>query len=136
MRRWSPLLLLAALLTGGLAPACASAPPGPLSPLVVGWERYLKIEWEAVPAEGRPTLNGYVINDWGVPAGRIRLLAETLDAEGRILAQEVTWLLPRVLMPGTRAYFEIPAPRAGPAYRVSVFSFDWIDVDRRRPWLW
>jgi hypothetical protein len=71
-----------------------------------------------------------------VPAGRIGLLAETLDAEGRILAQEVAWLLPRVLMPGTRAYFEIPAPRAGPAYRVSVFSFDRVDVDRRRPWLW
>ncbi len=121
---------LAVLLVAGPVRAAA-----PLAPLVVGWENYFKIQSEIVEEYGRPIIRGYVLNDWGFVARRVQLLVESLDQNGTILGQRVEWLVPSVLTPGSRAYFETPAPAFSLAYRVSVFSFDWqVDRPDRFPW--
>lgn len=75
--------------------------------------------------KGRPVVSGHILNDWGFPATRIQLLVEGLDATGRVESQKVAWL-GATLTPGMRAYFEVPVDRPEPAYRVSVFAFDWV----------
>lgn len=95
-----------------------------LVPLVVGWENYFTVEWEAGDRAGRAIVRGYIRNDWGFPAGRIQLLVEGLDGSGQTVTQQVAWLGSH-LTPGTRAYFEVPVGQRAPTYRVSVFAFDW-----------
>lgn len=115
-------------LTLGAGPAGAARE---LTPLVLGWENYFKIQSELIERYGRPIIRGYVLNDWGFTARRVQLLIESLDERGQVLAQRVDWLVPSALTPGARAYFEVPAPAFSLQYRVSVYAFDW-DVERRR----
>lgn len=103
-----------------------------LHPLVIGWERFFKLDWQADTRHGRPVVSGYLLNDWGMPAARIQLLVESLGPDGEILGQRVAWLGGGVLTPGSRAYFEIPPVEPAPAYRVSVFAFDWVQSDGGR----
>lgn len=109
-----------------------SASAAPLTPLVLGWEQFFKIDWQAGERRGRPVVYGHVANEWGMPAGSVRVLVDALDAGGNVVGQQVAWV-PGIITPGTRAYFETPAPGPATSYRVSVFSFDWIqaggDVD-------
>jgi len=100
-----------------------------LTPRIVGWEQFFKLDWQADQRRGQPVVTGHIMNDWGFPARSIQLLVEGLDGTGNVVAQRVTWLSGE-LTPGMRAYFEEPAPQPGPAasYRVSVFAFTWIQV--------
>lgn len=108
-----------------LSPACSQA-AGPLEPLVVGWERIFKLDWEAAQAGGRPVVRGYVANDSPYSVTRIQLLVEALDESGRVLGQRVGWV-PGAMAGFDRRYFELPAPQPAPAYRVRVFAFDRIE---------
>lgn len=119
MRATSALVVLVLALS-----AAHAAPAAPLTPLVVGWERFFKVEWQAPAGNGRP-ITGYILNDWGFPATRIQLLVEGLDQGGRVVGQRVEWL-GASLPPGMRAYFEVPAPGPAPTYRVRVFAFEWL----------
>lgn len=134
-RHWAALVLTAWLGLGGGVCAAAETTRGPaaapLRPLVVGWERYFTVEWKTSEVRGRPVVWGYVENAWGTPAIRVQLLVESLDQAGQVVAQRVEWLPDRTLMPGERAYFEVPAPRPAAQYRVSVFAFDWLQEDGR-----
>jgi len=103
----------------------------PLQPLVAGWEQFFKIEWQAGDRAGRPVVYGRILNDWGMPAANMRLLVEGLDASGAVRDQQVAWL-GSMLQPGMRAYFEVPVPSPAPAYRVSVFAFDWVQTNGER----
>ena len=118
-----PVLVLA-LAAGTLA--------APLEPLVLGWEQFFRLDWSSGERGGRPVVYGHVVNEWGMPAGSVRVLVDALDAGGNVVGQQVAWV-PGIITPGTRAYFETPAPGPATSYRVSVFSFDWIqaggDVD-------
>lgn len=98
-----------------------------LVPLIVGWEYYFKVDWEAEDRAGRPIVSGHILNDWGYPARRIRLLVEGLDSSGQIVTQQVAWL-GSDLTPGTLAYFEVPVGQRASVYRVSVFAFDWVQA--------
>lgn len=100
-----------------------------LTPRIVGWEQYFKLDWQADQRRGRPIVSGHIMNDWGMPARNIQLLVEGLDTGGNVVGQRVSWLGSE-LTPGTRAYFETPVPPPGPAaaYRVSVFAFDWVQA--------
>jgi hypothetical protein len=118
--------LLVALLLTGITAAGTTAQP--LSPLVVGWEQYFKVQWEPVDRAGVPLVRGYVLNDWGVPAARVQLLVDRLDAQGAIVGQKVAWLGTPVLAPGVRSYFEVPVEQTAAGYRVSVFAFEWMQV--------
>jgi hypothetical protein len=106
-------------------------PHGPaaqsLTPLVVGWERFFTLEWEALEHGGRPVVGGYIKNEAGFTAMKVRLLVDALDASGRIVDQRVSWLGGQ-LTAGMRAYFEVPAPPRAAAYRVSVFAYDWLQA--------
>jgi hypothetical protein len=134
-RRAARALGLATLALVLAACASSSSGSGPLAPLVVGWEQFFKIDWQVSMTKGRPVVWGYILNDWGMPAANMRLLVDGLDASGQIVTQQLGWV-PFRLMPGTRAYFEIPMPRETASYRVNVFAFDWVDQDGfgRRRW--
>ena len=113
------------------APTVGSTPPGPVEPLVVGWEQFFKLDWVATQQGGRPAVAGHVLNDWGFGARRIRLLVDELDAQGAIVWQTISWLgfdLP----PGSRAPFIIAVRHPTPNYRVRVFSFDWVTEPSER----
>jgi hypothetical protein len=125
MRRSAPRILGPALALW-LA-ACATSATGPLEPLVVGWERFFKLEWQAGQSRGRPVVWGYILNDWGLPASGVRILVEGLGPGGEVLDQQLAWV--GSLTPGMRAYFEVPVAKPAPAYRVRVFSFDWVLSD-------
>lgn len=134
MRRRARALVLAVL---GLAAcvSCVSPAPGPLEPLVVGWERFFTLEWQVDRSRQPPRVWGYLFNDWGLPAGRVRILIDGVGPDGELLGQQLAWI--GLLMPGTRVYFEVPAERSAPEYRVRVFAYDWILDDgfgNRRRW--
>jgi hypothetical protein len=124
MRRigWSRVLALGALL--GLAtPDVALA--SELSPLMLGWEQYFTVTWEAVQRRGRQEVAGYIHNRSPYRVGNVRVLVDSVDDTGRIVDQRVSWVLGE-LGADSRLYFQVAAP-AGPRYRVSVFSYDRID---------
>ena len=98
-----------------------------LSPLIVGWERFFTVEWQPDSRKGVPHVSGYVRNEWGTPAVNIQLLVESIGPDNQVSAQRVEWL-GAGLTPGTRAAFQVPAPGPGPAYRVSIFAFDWVQA--------
>ena len=102
-----------------------------LTPLVIGWEQFFKVEWEAGERKGRPVVQGYIKNDWGMTAANVRLLVDGLDPSGQVVSQTVGWLGTQ-LTPGTRAYFEVPVKQPTPAYRVSVFAFDFVQTNGHR----
>jgi hypothetical protein len=102
-----------------------------LTPLVVGWEQFFRLEWEAGAHRGRPVVWGYITNEWGMTAANVRLLVDGLDAAGQVQSQTVGWLGSQ-LTPGMRAYFEVPVKQPAPAYRVSVFAFDFVQTNGHR----
>jgi hypothetical protein len=121
------VLLMSVLALGG----CASPTTGgPLTPLVVGWEQFFKLTWTVEERKGKPVVTGKIYNNWGLAAANMRLLVDELDANGRIVDQQVGWL-GFMLTPGTSAPFEIPVAHSTPNHRVSVFAFDWVQSDGR-----
>jgi hypothetical protein len=106
-----------------------ASPPvsAPYTPLVLGWEQFFKVTWEASERNGRRYADGYVFNDWGFTATRVQLLVDGLDSSGHIVSQRVSWL-GQSIPPGSRVYFDVPAPQPAVNYRVSVFAFDWLQT--------
>lgn len=96
------------------------------TPLVRGWEQFFRVTWQPLQRRGRPHVAGYVMNDFGFPAMRVQLLVEGLDASGHVASQSVSWL--GSVQPGTRVYFEVPAPQPAVTYRVSIFAFEWLQT--------
>jgi hypothetical protein len=115
-------LLIAVLMT---APLGANQP---LTPLVAGWEQFFKVDWQVGERGQQRVVWGHLLNDWGMPAAKIQLLVEGVDASGGVVGQKVAWFGP-TLTPGVRGYFEVPVPWQTPTYRVSVFAFDWVQAD-------
>ena len=111
--------MLAALLLG------AVPPPAPAQDYrIYGAEQFFAVQWEAGERAGRPVVSGYLVNTFGIPAIRLRLVVESLDAAGQVIDRTIDWV-PGDVMPGTRHDFEIAVPRAAPGYRVVVLSWDW-----------
>ena len=97
-----------------------------------GWAqdvaRHFRLEWEVAKGRrGQAVVSGYLYNDYGVPAVRVQLLVEVLDASGRTVAEAVAYV-DREVPPFGRAYFEVGVPRAGAGYRVRVNFYDWMVV--------
>ena len=110
------LLLLSA------SPAYAQAAT-PLSPLMVDWSSYFRLDWQTAQAGGRTVIRGTIWNTSNYRTKRIQLLIEGLDASGTIVNQRVEWL-GTDLTPGDHTYFESPISGPAVSYRVSVFAFD------------
>jgi len=120
-RRW----LLALAVLACLVPGPAHAQGDRLTPLVVGWERSFTITSETVQSGGKSRVVGYLSNEAGFHAKRMRLLIDGLDAAGQITAQSIAWVPSPNPGPSGRVYFDEPAP-AGVRHRVSVFAYDWV----------
>jgi hypothetical protein len=131
-------LLFAGLLAGLVAACTSTGPPAAargaerLEPLMPGWERFFKLDWEIGERRGRPVVSGYLANDSPYEVTGVRLLVDGLDEAGAIVAQGVSWVPVGRLGPFSRVYFEAPAPGRHPRYQVRVFSYDRIERDGGR----
>jgi hypothetical protein len=114
-RRLALTLVLAAL------PAMGSG--ATLEPLIVGWERLFRVDWQVSGGRTGPVLRGRLVNDSPYTVTRIRLLVDALDGAGTVVDQGVTWLAGD-LSPFSGVSFEVPAPGRHAGYRVRVFAFD------------
>ena len=101
-----------------------------LEPMVIGWERIFRVDWQAKDGRGAPVLQGYLVNDSPYIVARIQILVEGLDEKGNVLGQRLAWV-PGTLTPFSRAYFSEVVPQPSPAYRVRVFAFDRIEAPSR-----
>jgi hypothetical protein len=73
--------------------------------------------------KGAPVYSGYVYNDGGGGVASIRLLVETLDAEGKVIGQ-VQGVVLGSMLGRDRLYFEVPLQATSASYRVRVLSWD------------
>ena len=83
-----------------------------------------RIDAQAVQSKkGTTVYAGYIYNDGGGGVANVRLLVETLDAEGRVIGQSQGEALGSMLG-RDRLYFEVPLRATGATYRVRVQSWD------------
>ncbi|HMH48702.1 MAG TPA: FxLYD domain-containing protein [Candidatus Acidoferrum sp.] len=125
------LPMLTQACAGGMmenAPSASSAPraPGAQSYGIYGTDSYFKLEWQPDERRGKPLVNGYVTNQWGISVNRVRLRVEALDAAGNVVATYIGYVVGDVT-PGSHVYFEVFVQQKAPNYRVSVLSFNPID---------
>ena len=86
--------------------------------------RYFRIDYRVEPSAAQPVVSGYVYNMHpGLPADRMQLAIDALDASGKVLGSSSTWILGGVPA-GSRAYFTAPVVPAA-SYRVQVLFLDW-----------
>jgi len=85
----------------------------------------ITLEWEATQdGKGRPLIVGRMITYGGMSGYcRPRLLVETLDAQGQVIAERMGFI-PGYVGGFDNVYFEEPIRAPGPAYRVSIASWD------------
>jgi hypothetical protein len=90
-------------------------------------DRFFRLEYApGTDRRGRPVVSGYAyLNATGQGAARVRLLVETLDPAGRPVASQIAYVDEDIVL-GARNYFEVRPKTPGAAYRVSVYSVDWI----------
>jgi hypothetical protein len=112
-------LLLAPLLIASTTAAGPNYAPGSL-------DSYFRLEWQTVQGGSGPTVEGYLYNTTGMPAERMVLEIDLLDASGNVVGKTSTRVLGGV-PPGNRAWFQAKVPPAA-GYRIEVQSFDWIRV--------
>ena len=111
--------LLACFAWFGAAPAHAG------SSTQVGNAGTITLNWEATQDKlGRPLIVGHVVT-YGAKSGYCipRLLVETLDAQGQVVAQNMGFI-PGYVGTFDNVYFEEPIRTPGPEYRVSIASWD------------
>ena len=96
---------------------------GAQSYAIEGADRYFRIEWEASQGRRGPVVSGYVHNQYGHTADRVRLLVESLDGAGQVASSRHAQIIGPI-PPGSRSYFEVPATPGAASYRVRVLSFD------------
>ena len=92
---------------------------------IVGNAGTITLDWQATQDRaGRPILAGHVITNGG-KAGycTTRLLVETLDAQGRVVAQNMGFV-PGYVGGYDDVYFELPIRTPGAGYRASIASWD------------
>ena len=115
------------LVTLALLPLGAGSLPAPALALGAAStvDPRIRLDWQAGTGRGgRPLIQGYVYNDYGRPASDVRLLVETLDASGAVIARHPGFIR-GVVQWNDRAYFELPIQTAGASYRISVTALDW-----------
>jgi hypothetical protein len=92
---------------------------------MVGNAGTITLDWQATQDRaGRPLITGHVIT-YGGKSGycSTRLLVETLDAQGQVVAQNVGFV-PGYVGGYDDVYFELPIRAPGVGYRASIASWD------------
>ena len=87
----------------------------------------MTIEWRAEPRGQSTIVWGYVVNHSPYTFDRVRVLVDALDANGRVISQQIVWA-PGFLGSWGRNYFETPMVPT-PTYQVRVFAYDRIETD-------
>jgi hypothetical protein len=95
---------------------------------VYGADQFFRLTWEPVEDGGRLSVSGYVTNNYGLEAINVRLMVESLDASGRVMAKTIGYVN-YTIPPSSRGFFEIFPPGKSSSFRVYVLSWDW----RRSP---
>lgn len=122
-----PMLIQAC--AGGAMPSAPStssaqgAAPSAPGYGIYGTDRYFSLQWQADQRGGKPTVSGYVTNQWGMAMRNVRLRVEALDAAGNATASYIGYVNGYVT-PGSRVYWEVPVQATAASYRVSVLSYD------------
>jgi hypothetical protein len=90
-----------------------------------GIDPRLRFEYEVGRTRhGQPEIQGYIYNDFGFPANNVRMIVETLDDSGKVVARAYGYVFGSV--PAfNRTPFNVPLQTAGASYRLTVTSFDW-----------
>lgn len=104
----------------------------PVEPLIVGWESIFTVSWEPAQRRGRTVVQGIVANKSPYTIVDLQLLLDALDANGRILAQQVAWS-PGTLPAFSQVSFEIAVRQPASSYRVRVLAFDRVESPSRAP---
>ncbi len=82
------------------------------------------IEFQAGQSKkGQPVVSGYVYNDGWKGVANVRLLVETLDAQGQVIGHAQGVAVGSLNL-RARGYFEVPITTPGPSYRVRILSWD------------
>jgi len=117
------LVTAAALLVSSLW--LGAGPAHPERTTIAGNSGTITLDWQATQdSKGRPLIVGHVITYGGMSGYCIpRLLVETLDAQGQVTAQRMGFI-PGFVGGFDNVYFEEPIRAPGPAYRVSIASWD------------
>jgi hypothetical protein len=91
----------------------------------VGNAGTITLEWQATQDRaGQPLIAGRVITSGGKASYCMpRLLVETVDAQGQVTARRMGFI-PGTVGPFDNVYFEEPIRAPGPAYHVSITSWD------------
>ena len=121
-RRLLSALVVATAMLAGTGVAGARE----IKPHMLGWEQIFTLEYGPGEYRGQPAVEGVVTNISPYLLTGVRLLVDTLDVNGNILTQKVTYV-PGEFPGGTHAYFSVPTTPA-PAYRVRVYTYDRIEV--------
>ncbi len=113
-------LAAACTATGGLVPSAS------MTTAMIGWERWLRLDWTAQAGPAGQQIDGYIYSTYGAAIYEVRLLAQAFDAGGTVVAQKIEWV------PGTvpglqRAYFRISGLPPAARYGVSVWTFEIIE---------
>jgi len=117
------LALLLVALVAGESVGATRWHAGNLSPLIVGWQQFFRVQWTVAKGGGERSVEGYLTNVWGFAATDIQLLVHGYDGAGRRVGQLVAWG-PPVIRPGGRVYFTVPVPKAA-TYDVAILAWNW-----------
>jgi hypothetical protein len=108
------------LLLGGASAALAISSPS-------GLDSRLRFEWDVRQTRANCLeIQGYIYNDYMRAANNVRLLVETLDANGQVVDRTYGFVF-GIVPVLSRAPFDVPLKRAGASYRITVTSFEWRD---------
>jgi hypothetical protein len=112
------LLLAVALGACATPETTPSAAVTTVDPAAIRW---FNLEWSTQPDGSQSRrIDGYIVNTYGQPA-EVQLLAQALDASGKVVDQKIEYTLFPV--PGFgRSYFNIGRLVAADHYQVTVWS--------------
>jgi hypothetical protein len=120
-------LLLAVAAGCGTLAAPTTWTPGNRQPLIVGWQQFFRVQWDATKKNGQTIVEGYISNTWGFAAQQIQLLVTGYDASGKSLGQVIAWG-PSEIDPGDRQYFNVAVPPGATTYDVAIFAWNWVQT--------
>src|SRR5215470_16545141 len=112
-----PFLIVALL----LLTACATAPQGSAPNAATTTTDSFDFTVTAQPGTWRnqPQVEGYVHNKRDLPATRVILRVDALDAGGKVVTSDRRHM-DHDIPPNDRVFYQVPVPGPSPAYRVQV----------------
>src|SRR6202008_1244910 len=96
MRKIWVVILLAPLLLVSMVAAGPTYSPESLA-------RYFRLDWQGLASPSGPALGGALHHQTAVPAERMQLTIEELDAAGNVVGQMTSWL--GDVPPARRSFF-------------------------------